>query len=156
MRRAQLEHRVASTEAERERDARDAEALRDRVRAMTTEEEQKRSDRAQELKQHQEFLISQVRFYVLWVRRLCLRWGWWGRVVGPFRGRARLYLLLMWCVFANGQMESRQKARAAKEQQAFLENKLMKREEERYLGRVQAVLETAAPETQFKRKKAQW
>ena len=53
-------------------------------------------------------------------------------------------------------METRQKARAVREQQTFLENKLMKREEEKYLGRVQAVLESAAPETQFKRKKAQW
>jgi hypothetical protein len=112
MRRAQLEMKRATTDAERERNAAEAEALCHRLRAMTEEEARQRESRKAELSDHQAFLLSQ--------------------------------------------MEARAKAAAAKQQMEFLENKLMKREEEKYVARVQSVLESAAPESQFKRKKAQW
>lgn len=60
MRRAQLEHKTSTTAAEAERDARDAEALRDRVRALSEEEARKREERAAELQGHKEFLLKQV------------------------------------------------------------------------------------------------
>ncbi len=53
-------------------------------------------------------------------------------------------------------MEGRQRAGALKAQETFLEGRLMKREEEKYVEKVHTLLETAAPEGQFKRKQAQW
>ncbi len=60
MRRAQLVHKSATTAAEAERDARDAEALRDRVRALADEEARKREERSAELLSHKDFLVKQV------------------------------------------------------------------------------------------------
>jgi hypothetical protein len=54
------------------------------------------------------------------------------------------------------QMEEKERRRRLQAQQDFLEVKLMQKEESKYAEKVQELLRAPAPETQFRRKAAQW
>lgn len=54
------------------------------------------------------------------------------------------------------QMEDKERRARLQAQQDFLEGKLMAKEEARYVAKVQTLLADPAPETQFRRKAAQW
>ena len=54
------------------------------------------------------------------------------------------------------QMEEKERRARLQAQQDFLEVKLMAKEETKYVSKVKQLLEAPAPETQFRRKAAQW
>lgn len=69
---------------------------------------------------------------------------------------AQAELLMQQQAYIRHQMEEKERRARLQAQQDFLEVKLMQKEEGKYVSKVKQLLEAPAPETQFRRKTAQW